>query len=172
VRFFLSGVLSVVIVGSLLSGSMAEHEWKSIRCACVGSKSPAHKDYQIIRALFPGVQRIQRLLYKEKTYYILVEKRKIDRILSGWESGVGNQHIWLVLNQESQLLEVIRYPQKKRILLKEKKYYLRTDLPSPGDDYLKVILLLQKDLGMNWESFVRRIRLNIHKLDAISQATP
>jgi len=150
----------------------AKMDLKNIHCACVGAKTPSQKDYIVIKILFPQADQVLRLVFKEKTFYILVRNRKIDRILSGWETGVENQHIWLVLDQNGRLLEVVRYPSLERLDFRKQKIFLESDIPSGGEDYFTALQLLHDDLALVWTNFIRRIHLNIFKVDATTQATP
>jgi hypothetical protein len=165
-------VIAIVFIFCLAPIALAEFNWKNIKCACVGSKTPSQKDYQAIRLLFPEAEKIQRLVFKEKTYYILVKNRKISCVLSGWETGVANQHLWLVLNKSGQCVESVRLPLQERIDLKSDKLFVNAELPQHTGDYFEAIQLLHADLNLDWEQLIKRVRLNIYKSDAISQATP
>ncbi len=171
-RFLIRYTFIFLLLSSLTPITVAEFDWKNIKCACVGSKTPAQKDYQIIRSLFPKAEKIQRLLFKEKLYYILIKNRKIDRVLSGWETGIEDHHIWLVLDRKSRLLEVVRYPLLEHIPLKKENVFLNARLPENAEDYFEAVRILHADLNTSWDTFVKRVRLNIYKSDAVSQATP
>ncbi|MBN1595053.1 hypothetical protein JW933_03915 [candidate division FCPU426 bacterium] len=168
---FLAVILAAVFFSCPAVAEEGRH-WQGIRCACVGSKVPAHKDDAVLRAFYPGSHRVQRLLFAERTYYVMVKNRKIDVILSGWQTEDGSLTIWLAMDQKSQLHEVIYQPAGERRDVRAQAIYITRALTPIAEEYGEAVMLLCQDLASRWPEFIRRINLHIHQLDTITQATP
>lgn len=85
-------------------------DYQNSQCACVGSKTPAHRDAREIRQAYPADDHILRFIFKTQTYYILVRRHRVFRVFSGWETGEGDTHVWAVLDKQGQLVEWLVFP--------------------------------------------------------------
>ncbi|MCD4814058.1 hypothetical protein K8S19_10260 [bacterium] len=147
-------------------------DYQNSQCACVGSKTPAHRDAREIRQAYPADDHILRFIFKTQTYYILVRRHRVFRVFSGWETGEGDTHVWAVLDKQGQLVEWLVFPGGERTDMQAHRYSAILKDGPLGNVYPEVLELLRRNLAGHWPAFIKRVRMNIYRVDTLGQATP
>jgi len=135
-------------------------------------KEAAPENYQIIAKVYPRIKRIQPIEVGDHTYYVLLRNNKIKGIISIWVTAKEETTVLLVIGKTSQLKKIITMPTMNQIDLNEEHVMLNQLDENQQHSLSPVLTQLQQQLGQDWPAFIRKIKLTIHKSDAVTQATP
>jgi len=140
--------------------------------ACAAPGTTLQADYNALQKIYPRHQNIIKVIFKEQTYFVLTDYGKIEKIIRIIETKNNNSQLLAVLDSNGRLDEMIQYPEMKRYNLTDKQISLTEKGPFISEKYSAEIEKLRAHLSDNWEPFIQKIKIKLHKVDATSQATP
>ena len=140
--------------------------------ACAAPGKTLQTEYNALQKIYPSHKTIVKVIFKKQTYFVLADYGKIEKIIKIIETGKNNSQLWVVLDSNKRLEEVVQYPEMKRYDLTDKQISLTENGPSIIEKYSAEINNLRADLTDDWEPLIQKIKIKLLKVDATSQATP
>jgi len=140
--------------------------------ACAAPGTTLQTEYNAIQKIYPRHNNIIKVIFKKQTYFVLADYGKIEKIVRVIETEKNNSQLWIVLDSNRRMAEVIQYPEMKRYDLTDKQLSLTEKGPFPTEKYSAEINKLRTDLTDNWEPLIQKIKIKLYRVDATSQATP
>lgn len=140
--------------------------------ACAAPGTTLQTEYDAIQKIYPRHKTIVKVIFKKQTYFVLADYGRIEKIVKIIETGKNNGQLWIVLDSNKRLEEVVQYPEMKRYDLTGKQISLTEKVPFIIEKYSAEINNLRDDLTDDWEPLIQKIKIKLLKVDATSQATP
>lgn len=140
--------------------------------ACAAPGKTLQTSYDALQKIYPRYKSIVKVIFKKQTYFALADYGKIEKIIKIMETEENSSQLWVVLDADGKLEEVIHYPEMKRYDLTDNQIPATEKLSFIHKKYSDEISNLPADLADDWESLIQKINIKLLKVDATSQATP